>query len=94
MGKLQILANRGHNLTFVDEANCTRPSPKPRRGRVIKLMDRERATRTQGNHLFYLIWYSSMGYIEIVLITSNKFFETTIVKSTLIINQWKNLQSS
>ena len=43
----QTSANRGHDLTIVDEANTTRFSPKPRQSRVIKLMVPARVTRAR-----------------------------------------------
>ena len=40
----QTLANRGSALTFGDEANSTRSSPKPRQSLVIKLMVQPQVT--------------------------------------------------
>ena len=39
---MQTWANQGPDSTFVDEANSTRSSPKPRSSQVIKLMDQTR----------------------------------------------------
>ena len=51
----QILANRGPDSTFTDEANSTWSSPKPRQSQVIKLMVRTPVTRGRGRAQVELI---------------------------------------
>ena len=46
--KIQTLANRGPDLTFVNDAGSTRLSPKPSSSQVVKLIDRTRVTRPRG----------------------------------------------
>ena len=65
MHAMQILANRGPDLTFVNESNIARSSPKPRQSPVINLMDRTRVTRPRVEYrveyrvISQVFWYKS-----------------------------------